>query len=237
MSTKRQVKAAARKVRKTRNATNKKQKQPSIWTTIWNALCWPFHKIAKLFNKLWNWICGINFIGLLNTTLLISIIALFSMLIIDFTKCNKQPVIIISQPAPVTETRKVIPRKSTLPISEKKITEPINVLPVKKSEVKISKKQTAFQNRKILGDIIVDNRGAGALLQYNNQVDGNLYLQNMHKYTLPCGTKIHGNMFLRNIGLLQFCGDFTVTGNIYVSPNSSFGPLPKTARIGGHVIL
>jgi hypothetical protein len=39
------------------------------------------------------------------------------------------------------------------------------------------------------------------------------------------------------MGLLQFCGDFVVTGNIYVSPRSSFGPIPKTARIGGYVVL
>ena len=83
MPTKKQVKAAARKVRKTRNATVKKQNRQSAWIRIWNAICWPFHKIAKLFRKLWNWICGINFIGLLNSTLLISIIVLFSMLIIE----------------------------------------------------------------------------------------------------------------------------------------------------------
>lgn len=241
MSTKKQVKTAARKVRNTRNASNKKQNRPSIWTRVWNIICWPFRKIAALFCKLWNRICGINFIGLLNSTLLISIIILFSMLIIDFTKCNKQPVVIIAQPVPVTkpapEQRKVIARKPALPVVNKKVSQPVNIIPVKKSEVKNTKKQTAIQNKKILGDIIIDNRGSGAVLQHNAYVNGNVYLQNMHKYTLPCGTKINGNMFLRDIGLLQFCGDFTVTGNIYVSPRSSFGPIPKTARIGGYVVL
>ncbi len=241
MPTKKQVKAAARKVRKTRNATVKKQNRQSAWTRIWNAICWPFHKIAKLFRKLWNWICDINFIGLLNSALLISIIVLFSMLIVDFTKCNKEPVVIIAQPVPVTkpasEQRNVVTRKPSLPVINKKLSEPVNVIPVKKSEVKIAKKQTAIQNKKILGDVIIDSRGAGAILQYNTHVNGNVYLQNMHKYTLPCGTKINGNMFLRDIGLLQFCGDFTVTGNIYVSPRSSFGPIPKTARVGGYVVL
>ena len=241
MSTKKQVKAAARKVRNTRNAPTKKQNRTSIWTRIWNIICWPCRKIAKLCLKLWNWVCGINFIGLLNSALLVSIIVLFSMLIIDFTKCNKQPVVIVAQPVPVTkpvsEHRNVVARKPALPVLNKKLSEPVNVVPVKKSEVKIAKKQTAIQNKKILGDVIIDSRGAGAVLQHNTQVNGNVYLQNMHKYTLPCGAKINGNMFLRDIGLLQFCGEFTVTGNIYVSPRSSFGPLPKTARIGGYVVL
>jgi hypothetical protein len=162
---------------------------------------------------------------------------LFSGLIIDFTRCNKQPVIVIPQPSETTENHQNITQKPTLPTARKKIPEPVNVIPVKKSEVKIAKKQTAIQNKKILGDVIIDSRGAGALLQHNKHVHGNVYLQNMHKYTLPCGTKIHGNMFLRNIGLLQFCGEFTLTGNIYVSPRSSFGPLPKTARIGGQIVL
>ena len=241
MSTKKQVKAAARKVRNTRNASAKKQNRTSIWTRIWNIICWSFHKIAKLFRKLWNWICGINFIGLLNSALLVSIIVLFSMLIIDFTKCNKQPVVVIAQPAHATkqasQQRDVIARQPALPVSNKKLSEPVNIIPVKKLEVKIAKKQTAVQNKKILGDIIIDSRGAGAVLQHNTQVNGNVYLQNMYKYTLPCGAKINGNLFLRDIGLLQFCGEFTVTGNIYVSPRSSFGPLPKTARIGGYVVL
>ena len=59
----------------------------------------------------------------------------------------------------------------------------------------------------------------------------------MQKYTLPCNINIEGNLFLRDMGMLQFCGAFTVKGNIYVSPRSSFGPLPKTARLGGQVIL
>ena len=59
----------------------------------------------------------------------------------------------------------------------------------------------------------------------------------MRKYVLPCGIRIEGDLFLRDMGLLQFAGEFTVTGNIYVTPTSSFGPIPGTARIGGQVIL
>lgn len=241
MSNKQKVNAAARKVKQTRRTINKNKKQPTIWSRIWNVLCWPFHKIAKLATRLWNWICGLNLIGVLNSALLVAIIVLFSMLIIDFTKCNNHAIVIVAEPVPVTkpmtDKRKVIARTPALPITNKKISKPVNVVPVKKSEIKIAKKQTAVQNKKILGDVIVDSRGAGALLQNTNQINGNLYLQNMHKYTLPCDIKINGNMFLRDIGLLQFCGKFTVTGNIYVSPRSSFGPIPKNARIGGHVVL
>lgn len=88
-----------------------------------------------------------------------------------------------------------------------------------------------------MGDVIIDSRGAGAILRKDTQVNGNLYLQNMRKFTLPCNVRINGNLFLRDVNKLQFCGEFVVTGNIYVSPRSSFGPLPKNARIGGYVVL
>jgi hypothetical protein len=128
----------------------------------------------------------------------------------------------------------------TLPMAQNKTKNQqpsVNVVPVKKSEVEIVKKQTAKQNNTLMGDVIIDSRGAGAILQAGTQVNGNLYLQNMRKYTLPCDIRINGNLFLRDVNMLQFCGDFVITGNIYVSPRSSFGPIPKTARLGGHVVL
>lgn len=243
MPSKKKVKAAARAVKATRKATiNKKsKKQNSVWKRIWNAVCWPFRKIAQLCCWVWNWLCEINVIGLVNVALLVSIIVLFSMLILDFTKCSKAPVVIVAEPVPVTKPvseRSVVERKmSALPVVNQKYAEPVNVVPVKKAEVVIAKKQIARQDNKFLGDVIIDSRGAGRLLQNQSQINGNLYLQNMHKYTLPCDVKINGNLFLRDIGLLQFCGDFVVTGNIYVSPRSSFGPIPKTARVGGYVVL
>lgn len=242
MTSKKQVKTAARKLKNTRRAKNNNKKQPTIWAKIWYILCWPCKKIAKLSRAFWNWICGINLIGLLNSALLISIIVLFSMLILDFTKCkNNHAIVIVTEPVPVTQPmtdkRKVIARTPALPVANKKLSQPVNVVPVKKSDVKIAKKQTAIQNKKMMGDVIIDSRGAGALLQNSTHVNGNIYIQNMHKFTLPCDITVNGNMFLRDIGLLQFCGKFTVTGNIYVSPRSSFGPIPKNARIGGYVVL
>ena len=244
MQTKKKVKAAARRVKSTRKAAlNKKtNKQDSVWKRIWNIICWPFKKAAQLLRLFWNWLCEINVVGLVNIALLVSIIVLFSMLILDVTKCDKAPVVIVAEPVPVTKPvseRNVIARQMpVLPATTKKQNaEPVNVVPVKKSEVAIAKKQIAKQGKKYLGDVVIDSRGAGKLLQNQTQINGNLYLQNMHKYTLPCNVKINGNLFLRDIGLLQFCGDFVVTGNIYVSPRSSFGPIPKTARVGGYVVL
>ena len=121
--------------------------------------------------------------------------------------------------------------------TNKKIEPAINVVPVQKSDVQVVKQQTATVKNRFWGDVIIDSRGAGAMLQNGAQVNGNLYLQNMRKYTLPCDIRINGNLFLRDVNMLQFCGDFVVTGNIYVSPRSSFGPIPKTARVGGHVVL
>lgn len=241
MPTKKKMKAAARRVKSTRKATlvKKSSKQTSVWTRVWNIVCWPFKKIAKLLRTFWNWLCEINVIGLVNITLLISIIVLFSMLILDVTKCNKAPVVIVAEPVPVTTAERGVSARPmpVLPATTKQHSQPVNIVPVKKAEVEIAKKQVAKQGKKFLGDIVIDGRAAGKLLRNQTQVNGNLYLQNMHKYTLPCDVKINGNLFLRDIGLLQFCGEFVVTGNIYVSPRSSFGPIPKTARVGGYVVL
>ncbi|MBQ8255826.1 MAG: hypothetical protein IJY99_02575 [Alphaproteobacteria bacterium] len=240
MSKKQKIKIATRRIKNKR----------SFWKRVWNIICWPFRMIAKLCRKIWNWICGLNLVAMVNLTLLIAIIVLFSMLIMDVIGCRKQQVIVVAKPATSTQQievtdasapRSVKPRKVTLPLATdsktRKKAETVNVVPVKRAEVEIAKKQTAKQNDKFWGDIIVDSRGAGAILTSGAQVNGNLYVQNMRKYTLPCDIRINGNLFLRDVNMLQFCGDFVVTGNIYVSPRSSFGPIPKTARVGGHVVL
>ena len=93
------------------------------------------------------------------------------------------------------------------------------------------------KENKIMGDVVIDSRKMAGVIEHGTKIQGNLYLQNMSKYTLPCGVRINGNLFLRDVNMLQFCGEFTVTGNIYVSPRSAFGPIPATARLGGYVIL
>ncbi len=236
MTDKKQVKKAARKLQRTR--TVKKNLCNSFWKKFWSIVCWPFKQIATIMRKIWTWVCGLDLIGVLNMALLVAIIVLFSMLIMDLIGCKTQEIVVVSEPIPVvTENKKLEkPVRAVLPISQNN-TETVNVVPVQKSEVEIVKKQTAKQNKKLMGDVIIDSRGAGAILQKDYQVNGNLYLQNMRKYTLPCNVRINGNLFLRDVNMLQFCGEFVVTGNIYVSPRSSFGPLPKNARIGGHVVL
>lgn len=248
MSDKKKIQSAAQRV-KTNKAT--KSKRNGFWKRVWNIICWPFRKIAKLCRWLWNWLCRINLVGLVNLTLLVAIIVLFSMLVIDVIGCNRKTVVVMAKDIPVTAQvevtensapSEITQRNTVLPIkvnpkTNKKEAPAVNVVPVKKSEVQIVKQQTATKNNQFWGDVIIDSRGAGAMLQNGAVVNGNLYLQNMRKYTLPCDIRINGNLFLRDVNMLQFCGDFIITGNIYVSPRSSFGPIPKTARLGGYVVL
>ena len=226
----------------TKNTKSKNNKKSNkLYERAMNILKWPFRAIAKMLRKIWNWVCKINLIGLANTALLVAIIVLFSMLIMDFVGCKKQQTIIMPEPLPVI-TKNAEVKTPALPLATdkqtgKKTEQAVRVVPVSKVEIEIVKKQTAIHNKQFWGDVIIDNRSAGALLQNNTQVNGNLYLQNMRKYVLPCNIRINGNLFLRDVNMLQFCGDFVITGNIYVSPKSSFGPIPKTARLGGYVVL
>ena len=136
-------------------------------------------------------------------------------------------------PAPIT-------RETILPIRRDKKTKryvqrPINV--AKCTHCSVSDSQIAAQKQKMYGDIVVDNSCTGKMVRDGTAIHGNLYLQGMRKYTLPCNIHIDGNLFLRDVHLLQFCGDFVITGNIYVGPRSSFGPIPTTATLGGQIIL
>ncbi len=236
MANKKQIKKAARKVKNTRATT--KQKRTNFWGHAWSILCWPFKKMATLCRRMWNWVKKLDLVCLANSTLIIAIIVLFTMLIIDVVNCRRQQIIVVAEPVPVvaTHNKTTHDQHPTLPIAHnsKQI---VNVVPVKKAEAKIVKQQTAQQSNKLMGDVVIDSRGAGAIIQSGTQVRGNLYLQNMRKFVLPCDVRIDGNLFLRDVNMLQFCGDFVVTGNIYVSPRSSFGPIPKTARVGGYIVL
>ncbi len=242
----------ARKDAKKSRATTKSAKNKSVWARMWNIICAPFHWACRMARRAWQWIRTIDLIGLVNLTLLIAIITLFSMLIIDVMCCNKKPVVIVAKNVPTVSpaitsnddviVRSVKPRnaKPVLPIktdkrTNKYIAEPVSVVRTKKCAV--AEKQTARVSDTMYGDVIIDSRGAATMLRNGNKIQGNLYLQNMRKYTLPCNVYINGNLFLRDVNMLQFCGDFTITGNIYVSPRSSFGPIPRTARLGGQVIL
>ncbi len=222
---------------------------------------WLWDLVCRFFRWLWRLICSINVIGLLNAALLIAIIVLCAMLIIDIVNCHKKPVVIVADPVPasaisktinvptiaepitkpVTQTSGVreLPKTISLPItrtkSHKMTTEPVRV--VKARPDVVAERQTARIDNKMYGDIIIDSRGAATMLQNGTEITGNLYLQNLRKYVLPCDIKITGNLFVRDVNMLQFCGDFDIAGNIYVTPSSSFGPIPRSAHLGGQVIL
>ena len=231
--------------------TGRKIQKKSFWSCTWNIIKKPFQLITQWLNRFWKWVRSIDLIGLVNITLLSAIIVLFSMLIIDIIGCNKKTVVIIAQndaSQQVTISEQSLPRtvrdrgiekESSLPLqrdaNRQFIGKTINVVTPKPDKVAIQ--QTARVRNVMYGDVIIDSRGAATMLKTGDIVKGNLYLQNMRKYILPRGVRIEGNLFLRDLGMLQFAGEFTVTGNIYVTPTSSFGPLPGTARIGGQVIL
>lgn len=215
-----------------KNASNKSRR--NFWERVWNVICWPFRKITQACRWLWNWICGVNLIGLLNCALLVAIIVLFSMLIMDFVRFSKTCFFTHNTPNVKTETdgdNMALPQR----VSEKN--SGVNVVSIKKAEADFAKRHIAKQNDTFMGDVIIDTRAGGRMLRSGATVRGNLYLQDMNKYVLPCNIKIQGNLFLRDIGILQFCGKFSVSGNIYVTPSSSFGPIPRDAYVGGHVII
>ena len=237
-----------------KKGTKKATKKNSFWSKLLETVKKPFRKIANWCRQFWLWVRSIDLIGLVNITLLSAIIVLFSMLIIDIIGCSKKNVIIIAKnqetlPAqqyvvsketqPKIVRKRAVKKVASLPLhrdsNRQYIEETINVIRAYPDKVAI--KQTARANNVMYGDIIIDSRGAATMLKTGDVIKGNLFLQNMRKYTLPCGVIIEGDLYLRNMGLLQFAGEFTVTGNIYVTPTSSFGPLPGTARIGGQVIL
>lgn len=251
MSKKQQIKRATKRVQNNKKV-EKKTKSSQFWKKVWNIICWPFRMLARGLKWLWKWLCDLNVIGIVNLTLLVAIVVLFSMLIIDIANCNRQTVVVRSDvvqtpvlPTKATQKRNVVARPvkpvtNTLPMAfdaktREAINEPIVAAPAKPCPMLI--KQIAVEKNKIMGDTVIDGRNAATTIRHNTKIHGNLYLQNMRKYTLPCGVKINGNLFLRDVNMLQFCGEFTVTGNIYVSPRSSFGPIPATARLGGYVVL
>lgn len=249
------MKIASRKLaRKKTSKKNNAKSSSRLWTKIKQIIAYPFLLVTKGARAFWNWVRCIDLIGLVNLTLLSAIIVLFSMLIVDLVNANKKTVVIVAKqnipeqniPTPTLPNNNLNNTKTTLattpalpikrePETRKFVAKPVSVVAVKVCETTV--KQTAKVNNTMYGDVIIDSRGAGKMLKSGDVIKGNLYLQNMRKYILPCNTVIDGNLFLRDVNMLQFCGDFTVTGNIYVNPTSSFGPLPKTARVGGQIII
>lgn len=250
---------------KTMAKTTKKSKKNTISTRVLAALSWPFKKVWQYMRWAWNQLANINVVALLNLALLISIIVLFSLLIIDLRKsanANGYEQVPQTQNDATSASQKqmVRPRSSarkitTLPIkrdpiTRKPISEPIQVAKISVNPVAvkqiavvtITKKTTNVaepikKETAVMGDVVIDNHDMTKVLSKGTRIKGNLYLQDLRKYTLPCDIVIEGNLIVRDVNQLNFCGDFSVCGNIYVNHRSSFGPVPSTARIGGKIIM
>ena len=241
------LRLASRRIEKNKTEnTDNAAKKPGFWAIAGAVASWPFRMIGRGLNAFWQWVRCIDMIGLTNSTLLVAIIVLFSMLIIDVYNCSKKTVVLVpteSKPEVVAQVPEatVKPKKS-VKAKPAKIVRKTITLPIKKTAVT---PKPGADNIEIVehkapimhGDIIIDGEFPGAKVSQATKINGNLYLQNMRKYTLPCGLRIDGDLFLRNVAMLQFCGDFVVTGDIYVTRNSSFGPIPRTARVGGQIIF
>jgi hypothetical protein len=161
---------------------------------------------------------------------------------------NKEFVLVASDEAPMTITTTDITVDKTNPAIlrkteriQRKIVRTTITLPLKRVSCRNSDKiklvKSAKKEYNMYGDIIIDGIKPSDKLSSGIKINGKVYLQNMRKYTLPCDIHIEGDLLLRNVEMLKFCGDFTITGNIYISRNSSFGPIPKTAKLGGQIIF
>lgn len=239
----------------------RKNRKKTFWGWVKKIVLFPWRIIKAIWRffvrvcrAVWNWLKEINIVGMINLTLLVLIIVLFASLVSNVICCRKSNIIAKQGNVVVTsdsygaaknlDNRKVVKReyKTQLPVQTDKatgITPKIKVVGVKKPVIdkNISVPANELPKQDLYGDVIVDTYPNAVVLMNGVNVNGNLYVQNMRKYTLPCGAKISGNLFIRNVEKLQFCGAFVVKGNIYVTHRSSFGPIPENAYVGGQVIL
>lgn len=212
---------------------------------------WRF--IVRICRAIWKWLKSIDVVGMVNLTLLVAIIVLFSCLISNFIRCGRcnrdsashaKSVTAVAVPQnKYNDKRNVVPRrveidsefdqKNGVATADKTVENQRNSDAV--DQVSITSESLPRQN--LYGDVIVDMYPSAPVLSDGAVVDGNLYIQNMRKYTLPCNMKITGHLFVRNVERLKFCGAFTVKGNIYVNRQSSFGPIPRGSYVGGQVRL
>ncbi len=178
--------------------------------------------------------CALTWIT--HSIILVAVIVLFVILIINLCNCNKTVIVERTLPAAVAEVpaleNQVQVLDSAAPQEIMEIKE-ISTLPLKKRPSSPMPTEQIVRN----GDIIVDGFIAREKIMRGTQVNGNVYLQNMRQYTLPCNLKVDGDLFVRDVALLKFCGAFQVSGNIYVNTHSSFGPIPQTSYLGGQIIL
>ncbi len=240
----------------------RKNRKKNFWAWVKKIVLFPWRVIKAIWRAfvracraIWNWLKSINIVGMINLTLLVVIIVLFASLISNVVCCKKSGGV-IARNGNVTVTsdsygaaknidnRRVVQRKfnTALPIKQDAdtgIKPKIKVVGVKKPVVdaNLSVPARELPKQNLYGDVIVDTYPSATILRNGVVVNGNLFIQNMRKYTLPCGAKISGNLFVRNVEKLNFCGAFSVRGNIYVTHRSSFGPIPADSYVGGQVVL
>ena len=240
----------------------RKNRSKTFWGWVKKIVLFPWRVIkaiwrfiVRICRTIWNWLKQINIVGMINLTLLVAIIVLFGCLISNVVCCNKYARVAtkngnVSVTADSygsqkhTDNRKVVMRqnKTVLPVKSDAvngITPKIKVVGVDKPMIdkNLSTPSNELPKQDLYGDVIVDNYPDAPVLMNGVNVNGNLFVQNMRKYTLPCDAKINGHLYIRNVQKLNFCGGFSVRGNIYVTRQSSFGPIPRNAYVGGQVIL
>ncbi len=203
--------------------------------------------ICDIATRIWLWLRRIDLIAMVNLTLLVAIIVLFSMLIMDIMRGRHQPVVMIDT-TPMVTTTPANPVRPMVTVTDAAAPRMVrarstarhnNVLVLRTTSDATQTPTTPVMAKtyNLFGDIVIDTHYTQTPLTTGTRILGNIYLQNMRRFTLPCGVYIDGNLFLRDVQQLNFCGDFVVTGNIYLNRNSSFGPIPSTARLGGQVIF
>ena len=199
---------------------NTKQIFKNVIAWPWRALKWTWRLICNVCNAIWDWLKNINIVGMINLTLLVAIIVLFLSLISDFVNCNKcdkstrlnnkNDAALVQKKS--TANRRIVQRKysTNLPVKMDKqtnITPKIRTIGVKKPEIirELSLPAKELPKQKLYGDVIVDVTPASPVLSNGVRIDGNLFIQNIRKYTIPCDAKINGNLFIRNVDKLSFC--------------------------------
>ena len=250
------IKKSVRKVRKLNIKKTMKKYLKNCTAYASRAVKKAWKYICNICNSIWNWLKSIDIVGMINLTLLVAIIVLFSSLISDFVRSDKKAVsvnkdtdvVVVSEQnnakEPVTDNRRVVKRKysTVLPV---KVDTQTNIIPkirtvgVEKPEIitELSVPASELPQQVLSGDVIIERHPASPVLSNGVKVNGNLYIQNMRKYTIPCDAKINGHLFIRNVERVNFCGKFKVNGNVYVNRESSFGPLPDGTKINGQIIL
>ena len=124
--------------------------------------------------------------------------------------------------------------------ADKNIVRPqIRTIGVDKPEIvtELATPASELPQQVLSGDVIVERAPYSPVLSNGVKINGNLFIQNMRKYTMPCDAKINGHLFIRNVQKLSFCGKFKVNGNVYVNRESAFGPFPEGTKINGQIVL